>query len=186
MNIEKELIKILKKIEGRVLVIGQNTSALNKVILENNNIYSCDIFSINSGSGKSKKNTGELNEKKDRQIILRNIDKEYKKKDLDYIFCDIEVIQKEVNYFIKNSLFLSKHKIYIYGNVSDYDLETLMDRYKKYNLEMNLNKKDKTYILEITSNSKYKKFKTKKNLILYNMVDLLNKLIDSTGDIMTR
>jgi len=159
---------------------------LNKVILNNNNILSCDVFSVNNDNSSKKKNKGELDKKIDKQISLREINKEYDKKELDYIFCDIEVIKKEINYFIKNSLYLSKNRIFIYGNKEDYDVETIIERYKKYHLQMNIKEKNDTYILEIYASEKYKKFKSKLYLGLYNTVDVINHLIDSTGDLMTR
>ena len=185
MNIEKELSKILKNIEGRILLIGNDSNSLNKIVLDNNNILSCDIFNANISKGNAK-SKGSLGSNNTKQIALRKIDKEYKKKELDYIFCDIEVVKNEINYFIKNSLYLSKNRIFIYGNINDYDLETLIERYKKYNLEMNLKEKNDTYILEIYSSSKYKKIKTKLNLVLYNTVDSINKLTNFIGDLMTR
>ena len=37
MNIEKELLKIIKKIDGKVLFIGYDDNKINKAILNNDN-----------------------------------------------------------------------------------------------------------------------------------------------------
>ena len=89
MNIEKELLKIIKKIDGKVLFIGYDDNKINKAILNNDNITMCDIFSVHKST---KKNKGEFDGKTSREIVLRKINKEYKKKYLDYVFCDIEVV----------------------------------------------------------------------------------------------
>lgn len=183
MNIEKELLKIIKKIDGKVLFIGYDDNKINKAILNNDNITMCDIFSVHKST---KKNKGEFDGKASREIVLRKINKEYKKKYLDYVFCDIEVVKKEINYFIKNSLYLSSNKIYLYGSTDDYSVNTIKERYEKYNLDINVNKKDRQYIIEITNKNKYNSLKSNTYLYLYNTVDFINKLIDSTGDVMTR
>ena len=89
-------------------------------------------------------------------------------------------------YFIKNSLYLSNNKIYLYGSTDDYSVNTIKERYKKYNLDINVIKKDRQYIIEITNKNKYNSLKSNIYLYLYNTVDFINKLIDSTGDVMTR
>ena len=76
MNIEKELLKIIKKIDGKVLFIGYDDNKINKAILNNDNITMCDIFSVHKST---KKNKGEFDGKTSREIVLRKINKEYKK-----------------------------------------------------------------------------------------------------------
>ena len=186
MNIEKELSKLLKAVEGRILLIGLGGNNFNKIILNNDKILSCDIFCLNSASSSKKKSKGEINQSFDREIALRDIHKEYKKKDLDYIFCDIEVIKKEINYFIKNSLYLCHNRIFIYGNIVDYDIETLVERYEKYGIKINIKEKDGIYILEVIVGEEYKRIKSKWYFHLYNTIDTLNRIVDSAGDMMTR
>ena len=83
-------------------------------------------------------------------------------------------------------MYLSNNKIYLYGSTDDYSVNTIKERYKKYNLDINVIKKDRQYIIEITNKNKYNSLKSNIYLYLYNTVDFINKLIDSTGDVMTR
>ena len=61
MNIEKELLKIIKKIDGKVLFIGYDDNKINKAILNNDNITMCDIFSVHKST---KKNKGEFDQRR--------------------------------------------------------------------------------------------------------------------------
>lgn len=162
------LNKELKKISGSVLGIGLDEKAQN-ILDKNKNVVECFLLNSNStGNSKTKGRTKTINIKKIRKI--------FRKKSFDYIIGNFEELKPYLRSFIKNSIYLNKGKIYFY-NITDFELEELENRYKRYNSKIDINKD-----LVIIDNSNAKT-NVLKNIIYYTR-DLTYDIIDYIGKIL--
>lgn len=159
--------KIIKNLEGRVLGIGLNEE-LVKQIEDNDKIIECNL--LNSYS-KGKNKFSLFN----KTIKIKKIRKVFKKKKIDYVICNYDEINQYFNTFIKDSIYISKTKIYYFGNI---DIELLKNRYGRYNTNIVIKNKN---LVEINcSNAKNNFFKD----YYYRLIDFKNKLIEVIGDIL--
>lgn len=163
----KELIKIVKNLDGKVLGIGLDEK-LTKEIEENDNILECNLLN----SYVKGKNKFSLFNK---TIRIKKIRRVFKKKKIDYIICNYEEINKYFNTFIKDSIYINNKKIYYFGNV---DIELLKYKYNRY--DTNIVIKNKNLIEIDTSRAKNNFFKD----CYYRIKDFKDKLIETIGDIL--
>ena len=162
------LNKELKKISGSVLGIGLDEKAQN-ILDKNKNVVECFLLNSNStGNSKTKGKTKTIN--------IKKIRKTFRKKSFDYIIGNFEELKPYLRSFIKNSIYLNKGKIYFY-NITDFELEELENRYKRYNSKIDISKD-----LVIIDNSNAKT-NILKNIIYYTR-DLTYDIIDYIGKIL--
>ena len=163
----KELLKIIKNLDGKVLGIGLNEE-LVKQIENNEKIVECDLLNSYS-KGKSKFSLF------NKTIRIKKIRKVFKKKKIDYVICNYDEINKYFNTFIKDSIYISKTKIYYFGNN---DIELLKNKYGRY--DTNIIIKNKNLIEIDCSKAKNNFFKDN----YYRLNDFKSKLIEVIGDIL--
>lgn len=162
------LNKELKKISGSVLGIGLDEKDQN-ILDKNKNVVECFLLNSNStGNSKTKGRTKTIN--------IKKIRKTFRKKSFDYIIGNFEELKPYLRSFIKNSIYLNKGKIYFY-NITDFELEELENRYKRYNSKIDISKD-----LVIIDNSNAKT-NILKNIIYYTR-DLIYDIIDYIGKIL--
>lgn len=163
-----KLIKIINSFSGNVLCIGISEE-LTDIVYKNNNIINCDILSNSSKTGKS-----QIFSKKNNTVNINQIKKKYKKKRIDYIICNYEIIKPYIKKFIKNSVYINKNKLYFYNNI---DSNLIKSKYSRYNTKI----KEYKDIIEIdNTNSKINILKE----LFYNIKDTLIFLIEIIGDIL--
>lgn len=164
----KKINDIIKQFNGNVLGIGLDEKIL-KQLNKNNKITECNLLNnVTKGKGYGFSKT----------IKIKKIRKYFKKKSVDFILCNYEVMSKYLNSFVKNSIYLNDFKIYYYG---DCDVDKLIKRYSRYDTKINVYKEKEFYILEIDcSNAKNKILKEK----IYSVVDLVDSAIEVIGDIL--
>ena len=164
----KKINDIIKQFNGNVLGIGLDEKIL-KQLNKNNKITECNLLNnVTKGKGYGFSKT----------IKIKKIRKYFKKKSVDFILCNYEVMSKYLNSFVKNSIYLNDFKIYYYG---DCDVDKLIKRYSRYDTKINVYKEKEFYILEIDcSNAKNKILKEK----FYSVVDLVDSAIEVIGDIL--
>ena len=129
--IEKELLKIIKGMKGRLLGIGMDSERLKEGILKNSQIVSCTLLELNQ------KKTGKvfLKEKTEKleKISIKKIQKHFKKKQIEYMICNIEDIKGFLKTFLRDSIDITNQKIYFYGRM---DTEEIIRRYKRYGVSI--------------------------------------------------
>jgi len=167
----KELKNIIKSFEGNVL--GFNLSdTLIKELEKNNKIIDCNILSSNSNGTKRKFFDFS------RSIKIKKLRKVFKKKKIDYILCEYTSISKYLNTFVKDSVYINKNKLYLFGEV---DVELINKRYSRYNTKIVINKFKNNYIVEIdNSDAKNNFFKD----LGYRVIDFLTHLLEVIGDVL--
>ena len=161
---KNELKKIIKTFSNNLLFIGI-TEDLLEDIDKNNNILNCDILSNDAKENRKGKFFG------GKSININKIRKKYKRKSIDYIICNYDVIFPYIRKFVKNSVYINKNKLYFYGNV---DLDLIKLRYSRYNTEIDIKKYKNGYIVKVDN------IKSKNNFIkelFYSIKDIITFLI---------
>ena len=166
---------IAKCLSGNVLGIGVDEKITN-ILDTNERIIECNLLdSINTSSKKNK------NGQKIKKISIKKIRKIFKKKRVDYVICNIESVKKYLKTFIKDSIYINKDMLYIYG-IKDKDLkDELIHKYKRYNVEIEEIKDNDTYILKIDNK------KSKTNIlkdIIYLIIDTIVNLLNAISDLL--
>lgn len=169
--------KIIQKTEGNVLVICIDDKLLNA--FEKNN--KVNLYSIYSN-----KFTGSLFKKKKRQtnkgktINIKKLRKYIKRKSVDYLICNIDDVKEYYKYVIKDTIYLNNNKLYLYSS-NEVDKEFIIDKYKRYNVNIEVNEFKNGYLLIIdNANSKNNCFKD----ILYFIKDTFYNMAEAIGNIL--
>ena len=119
--------------------------------------------------------------KRDKVISIKKIRKIFKKKRIDYIICNIEDVNKFFRSFIKDSIYINKNKLYIYGDKDNIDIELLEYRYKRYTSKIDITEYDKEVLLEIDNCNSHNNYLKD---IVYNICDLFYDFVSAIGDIL--
>lgn len=173
---EQYLEKEINKFRGRIIGIGLSEELENK-ILNSSNITTYDfLYSTNSNSTEKYK----TKKTKTKNINIRRFKKVFKKKRIDFIISNVSDINSYTKRFVSSSIYMCKDILYIYGNEDKYDIVQLINKYKRY--KVNIIRKDyndDSFVLKIDcSNAKNNKIKD----IIYFVVDTINNIIDLLGD----
>lgn len=172
------LDKLIQKMEGNVLVICIDDKLIEKFD-KNNKV---NLYSIYSNSNKS----GLFNKSKKKQtnkgktINIKRLRKHLNKKSVDYLICNMDEIKEYYKYIIKDTIYLNNNKLYIYSS-NEIDKDFIISKYKRYNVEIEINEFKNGYILTIdNSNSKNNFFKDK----LYFIKDTFYNIAEAIGNIL--
>ena len=173
---ENELLKIIKKIKGSLLGIGMTESILLDAIEENDNIDTCYILSNVSLTGKK---FNMIKKGRNKKINIKKLKKKFKKKSLDTVICNYDIIKQFYRSFVPNSIYINKEYLYIYGNKKD--LENLSKKYQRYTKDVELLENKENYILKINNtNTKNKFFKDK----IYRIKDFSIDAVDFITELL--
>ncbi len=169
-----ELSSITKNLEGKLLGIGLYDDKLLKVIDNNHQITTYDILnsleeeSINDGVKK-------------KVVYIRKLRKHYKKKKINNIICNYMEVKKHNKYFIKDSVYINRQHLYLFGDTKDVDLQLLIKRYNRYRVTIIKKEfKDKFLLIIDTSKAKNYRFIDIYYFIsdsLYNGIELLSQFL---------
>ena len=168
---KENIIKEIKKMKGSLLGIGIDDPSMLDAIENNDNIDLCYILS-NGGKANNKK--FKLFKKgRTKKINIKKIRNYFRKKSLDNVLCDYNIIKKYYRSFISNSIYINKGKLIIYGNIKE--LEKIKEKYKRYTEDIEEKRTNKSFLLIINNKN------TKTNLIkdkFYKIKDTLNDGLD--------
>lgn len=173
----KKLEEIIKKIDGNVLVIGLENNLLDKFD-KNNKV---NLYSISSN--KDKKIFGKTKKKitnRGKTINIKKLRKYVNKKSTKYIICNMNEMFDFYKYFIKDSIYLNNNIIYIYATL-EIDKEFIINKYKRYNVEIISIDYKNGYIITIDNT------KGKNNFIkdkLYFIKDTFYNIAELIGNIL--
>ena len=109
---KSELKKIISKLRGNVLSIGLDSNLCDE-LNNNTKINNLDVIDFVSKRVGMKKLLKSKNESK--KINIKKLKKIYKKKGVDYIICNYDIIKKYMRYFIKDSIYMNNNALYLYG-----------------------------------------------------------------------
>ncbi|MEG0826471.1 MAG: hypothetical protein RR404_03265 [Bacilli bacterium] len=166
----EQLKKIFKLIEGKIVIFGINLDKYTKIIETNHKITSLDVLE-NISTKKNKKHG------KQRQILIKNLRKKYKKSKIDVIICNVDEVKKHLIYLIKETIYIGKKDVYLYG--SKELVNDTLDKYKRYNISYKVLEFDKKTIIKIDiSNVKTNKIRDNFYLIKDKLTNVLNIVTD--------
>ena len=177
MTLISDLKNIGKRINGNVITIGLDYKTVEDTINKNDNINNLYIMSFNGKKKSKSKNRG----RRGKTISIKKIRRIFKKKRIDYIICNIEDVNKFLRSFIRNSIYINKNKLYIYGNKDNIDIELLEKRYKRYTSKINITEYSKDILFEIDNEGVYNSWCKD---IIYSICDLIYDSISVIGDIL--
>lgn len=200
---EQTIIKKIKKMDGTFLGIGiENTKMIETIkkmpfseimFLEGQNNFSSMI-----NPKKKKKNLLKSNhhidgkKMKEKSYLARlfefggketanvkKLRKSFKKKSIDNIVCNYEYIKRFTKQFVRDSVYLNRGKIYIYGDKED--ISDLVNKYKRYTDKIEeFEDGDKFLLIADNSNAKNNKIKD----MGYYIVDTMSNLANIIADIL--
>lgn len=179
----KLLNNLSKELSGSVLVIGfEDNSSLVKSLKENKK--TTIVYTLNSNGNtvlKKQKKKKKLNGEKD--INIKKLSKELKKQkqSFDYIICNFETILPFFRGFIKNSILTANKKVYLYNDISTYNVDEIVYRYKRFGCKVKKEKEKNTHLITIESE---KKKLSKLKLFIYRIRDLFYDFFEFIGNIL--
>ena len=166
---EKYLLKEIKNMEGSIIGFGLTSEKIKEEIQNNNKINTCYLLDSSSNFNKEKMKIFN----KGKTINIKKIKKVFKKKRIDNIIANIETINPFLKTFIRDSVYINKNKLYIYGTKENYEI--IIERYKRYTNDIEI-KKEKNKFLIIINNSKTQNNKIKD--IIYWWKDTFSAIAD--------
>ena len=174
----KYLLDILKNVQGNIIGIGLDCKLLDGFKNNNKvNVYTIDKAKGGIGISKRKKRTTSSG----KTINIKKLYKYFKKSSIDYIFCNSSEVNEYLKYFIRDSVYLNKSKIYLYGTKDEIDIDLFKKRYKRYKSIIEIKEfKDSILLIIDTTNSKSNWFLNK----LYYLSDTLYNLIDFISNVL--
>ena len=178
MTLINDLKKISKVVSGNVIVIGIEYKTVLDELDKNEKIVNLYSMQFN---GKKKSKKKEKGKKRDKIISIKKIKKIFKKKKIDYIICNIEDINRFLRTFIRDSVYINKDKLYIYGSKNNMDLELIEKRYNRYNVKINIIEYDKNMLIAIDNTKAFNNiFKD----LFYNIIDIFYSIYNAIGDLL--
>ncbi len=178
MTLINDLKNICKEISGNVITIGIDYKTVLDELDKNEKIVNLYSMQFN---GKKRSKEKEKGKKRDKIVSIKKIRKIFKKKKIDYVICNIEDINRFLRTFIRDSVYINKEKLYIYGSKNNIDLELIEKRYNRYNVTINITEYDKDVLVEIDNT---KAFNNALKDIFYNIVDIFYSIYNAIGDLL--
>lgn len=177
MTLINDLKKICKEVNGNVITIGLENKTVVNELDKNENVYNLYSMQFNGKKRSKKVSKG----KKGKTISIKKIKKIFKKKNIDYVICNIEDISYFLRTFIKDSIYITKTKIYIYGTLDNIDIELIERRYKRYNVKISILEYNKDFLIEIDTTNAYNHFFKD---LLYSIIDIIYSIYNTIGDLL--
>lgn len=173
-DLNKELISIIKSLEGRLIGVGLYDEKIITAIDSNKKIIFCDILnSLETDNNQLIVKTKVVN--------IRKFKKRYKHKRVDNMICSYDEIKGYLKYFIKDSIYINKGHIYLFGNIKDTDFNLLTKRYQRYQVLITKKEYNDTFILIIDTskakNSRIKDFFYYIGDTFYNAIELFSTFL---------
>ena len=166
---EKFFVKEIRQMYGSLIAFGLTDEKLKHEIEKNDAINTC--YLLDSTSNFNKKKLKIFNRGK--TINIKKIKKVFKKKRIDNIIANYQTIKPFLKTFVRDSVYINKNKLYIYGTKEDY--EDIIQRYKRYTDKIEI-KKEKDYFVIIIDNTNTSNKKIKD--IIYWWKDTFTSIAD--------
>ena len=180
----KKLEELIKNTKGNVLAICLDEKLIDEFDKNNNiNLYSLtsnESSSIRLFNKKMKDKQKYKKNNKGKNINIKRLKKEINKNSADYIFCNMDEIINYYKYFIKDSIYMSNNKIFIYFSKS-IDKDFILSKYNRYNVEIKETEYKNGYLLEINAVAAKNNFFRDK---IYFIKDTIYNIAEFIGNLM--
>ena len=175
-ELEKHLAKEIKKMSGKIITIGLNDS-LFRYIENNSAITEC--MSMNSTIYDKSDSRGFFSFNK--TLSANKLRKKFKKKKHTNLIMNIKHIEKNIKTVIRDSIYITKDNVYIYGAKKDFDVDLLKKRYKRYKVDIDYTEYKNSYVMKIdVKKAKNNKIKD----IFYYLGDTIHNGIELFSDFL--
>ena len=144
LEVDKYLAKEIANMKGKLITIGLSNKLLG-CIEKNQAIVEC--MAMDATEYDKNKNYGLFGPTK--VLGLKKIRKKFKKKKHHILIMNIKHIKRNVKTIIRDSIYITKENIYIYGAKKDFDVELLKKRYKRYKVIIDYTEYKNSYVLKI-------------------------------------
>ena len=175
-----KLNEIIESLKGNVLVIGLDNKLLS-TFAKNSNV---NLYSITESLSKRKilglKSKHKMITNKGKNINIKKLKKYIARNSADYVIINFDTISKYYKYVIRDSILINRKQIIIYST-NDLESEFVISKYKRYNVDINLNNYKNGYIVSIDNKE------TKRNIIknkLYFIADTFYDIADIISNIL--
>ena len=171
-----KILEIVSQLKGSLLGVGITNTNILDAIENNDDIHTCYILSNLSLTGKKFSMAKHGRSKK---INIKKKKQYFKKKSLDNIICNYDIIKQFQRSFVPNSIYLNSGYLYIYG--SQTEIESLKQKYQRYTNKIKINQFKDGFILKINNqNTKNNFFKD----IIFKIKDLGTDIIDFITELL--
>lgn len=172
----KKLLEIISGLKGSLLGIGLNDDNLLDAIEKNDEIYACYLL---TNISKTSKKFSMTKRGKNKKINIKKIKKYFRRKSLNTIICNFDIIKQFQRSFVPNSVYLNCGTLYIYGKKEK--LECIKLKYQRYTDDISITQVDGCYIMRINNkNSKNNIFKDS----LFKIKDFGSDTLELITDIL--
>ncbi len=170
---KKEIQTWIHGLSGKLIGIGIQEEEILNWILKNENITECNLLeSISKEEGKKRG--------KKKYLSVKKMRKKFKKKQNDFLLMNYEVIAPYLKHVIKDSIYITKKEIMIYG-ISYENVTLLQKRYRRYDIKIRKKNISNIYILfinvENAKNSFWKDFFYSISDTIYNTMELISNFL---------
>lgn len=181
MTLVNDLKDICKDLKGTFLSIGLCYPTVESVIDKNKNITEGYLLVL-EGKKKGKTRSKDYNKKVGRKkISIKKLRKTFKKKSVDTLILNYEDAKKYMRFFVSDSVYINKGKLYIYGKKDKFTIDDIKSYYGRYNTKVEIKEYDNDFLIIIdNTNSKNNYFKDK----MYKFKDTIIYYINVIGDIL--
>jgi len=169
----QDVKKLLKDLKGTLLMVSIENQYLLDIVNKNKELYEVyylDRSKLFNGFKKKKDKT--------RNVKLRKLKKKFKNK-LDYMLCDVNGINIDLNRVIYNTYNIIGKKIIFYGIYDEYDVDRIASMYKRYGCTCKKEIYKDGFILEVNTN----KIKVTK-LFINKIGDLFKNIVEVIGNLL--
>lgn len=151
----EKILEIVNQMKGSLLGIGITDTDVLDAIESNDGIHTCYILSNLSLTGKKFSMTKRGRSKK---VNIKKIKKQFKKKALDNVICNYDIIKQFQRSFVPNSVYLNNGYLYIYGSKDE--IENLKQKYQRYTNDIEMIETEEGSIMKVNNkNTKNNFFK---------------------------
>ena len=172
------LNEIIKKFKGNVLTICVDDK-LFTYFDKNDKI---NLYSISRNLSKKAliARGSKMSYNKGKTINIKKIKKYIRKKSIDYIIINIDEVYEYYKYIVRDTILLSKNKIYVYGT-DIVDFEFIKKLYSRYNTDINISRYKDSYLMSIKNNDVKRNYLKNK---LYFIEDTMHNISEFIGNIL--
>lgn len=171
-----KILEIVSQLKGSLLGVGITDTNILDAIENNDDIHTCYILSNLSLTGKKFSMTKHGRSKK---INIKKLRKKFKKKSLNNIICNYDIIKQFQRSFVPNSVYLNNGYLYIYGKKKE--IESLKQKYQRYTNDIEIIENKDGFIMKINNqNTKNNFFKD----TLFKIKDFGNDTLEFLTDLL--
>ena len=171
-----KLVYEIKKLNGFVLGVGYLKDKFLKEMDKNPNIE-VDLLTNNEAASSKIELKKSEKKKKGKNVSIKKIKKIFKKRRPNYIICNVDDIESYLRYFVKDSISITNHAIYVFSDSKKSDLNDVKHKYERYIKDIDINDE---YIVINTVGYKRNIFKN----IWYFIIDTFVAIYDFIGTII--